>query len=135
MLKQWYINAGTYDVAGEFYFREMTAKRKSLRWWPNPLPRVWSKFLSILAGYGEKPFRVITSAAVVVLGLAGIYSVSELTVPSSLYYSAVSFVALGYGSWVTTPAAWVRALGAMEAFIGVFMMALFLVTFTRKMTR
>ncbi|MBE9502531.1 MAG: pentapeptide repeat-containing protein, partial [Chloroflexi bacterium] len=39
ILKQWHTQAGIYDIAGEFYFREMTVKRKALRWWPNPLPR------------------------------------------------------------------------------------------------
>ncbi|KPK21624.1 MAG: hypothetical protein AMJ76_02205, partial [Dehalococcoidia bacterium SM23_28_1] len=54
----------------------------------------------------------------------------------SLYYSAVSFPALGYGHWAPEPQGWAgRFLGAGESFIGVFMMALFLVTFTRKMTR
>ena len=53
----------------------------------------------------------------------------------SLYFSAVSFTALGYGSWVNITSDAIRGLGAAESFLGVFMMALFLVTFTRKMTR
>ncbi|GAG06239.1 unnamed protein product, partial [marine sediment metagenome] len=39
-LKQWYTNAGHYDIAGEFIFREMEAKRKSLRWL-QPQERRW----------------------------------------------------------------------------------------------
>ena len=35
-LKQWYTNAGVYDIAGEFFFREMEAKRKSVKGRPNP---------------------------------------------------------------------------------------------------
>ncbi|GAI48632.1 unnamed protein product, partial [marine sediment metagenome] len=57
-LKIWYHNAGMYDIAGEFFFREMTVKRKALKPWPNPLPRAWSKFLSLICGYGERPLRV-----------------------------------------------------------------------------
>ena len=135
MLKQWYTEAGMYDTAGRFYYREMEAKRKARSWRREPILKLWSWVLRILCGYGEKPELVIASAAVIILSMAGIYSISELTFPSSLYYSAVSFVALGYGGWINTPAAWVRAFGAIEVFIGVFMMALFLVTFTRKMTR
>jgi hypothetical protein len=134
-LKQWHTESGIYDIAGEFYFREMTVGRKALKWWPNPLPRALSKFLSILCGYGEKPFRVVVSAAVVVFGMAAIYSISALSFPSALYYSAASFTALGYGLWVSVPEGWVKALGAIEAIVGVFMMALFLITFVRKMTR
>lgn len=135
ILKQWHTQAGMYDIAGEFYFREMTVRRKTTNWRPNPLPRAWSKFLAVLCGYGEKPLRVVASAAVVVFGLAGIYSVSALTFPSSLYHSVVSFTALGYGLGVSNVDGWVKALGAAEAFMGVFMMALFLITFVRKMTR
>jgi hypothetical protein len=134
-LKRCHNEQGLYNLAGEFYFREMTVKRKALQWWPNPLPRAWSKFIAVLCGYGERPLRVVASAAVVVFGLAGIYSASALTFPSSLYHSVVSFTALGYGLGVSNVDGWVKAVGAAEAFIGVFMMALFLITFVRKMTR
>jgi hypothetical protein len=74
-----------------------------------------------------------------VFGLALVYlaigALTPNTFLNSLYYSAVSFTALGYGSWVPEPTGWVKGLGAFEAFLGVFMMALFLITFTRKMTR
>ena len=139
-LKQWYTTAGIYDEAGRFFFREMTAKRKMLKWWPKPWNTAFSKLLSILCGYGERPFRVVASATVVVLGLALIYfiigSVWEWwAFWKSLYFSAVSFTALGYGSWLQMTNDWIRAIGAFESFVGVFMMALFLITFIRKMTR
>jgi len=145
-LKQWHTNAGIYDTAGEFFFREMTVKRKAMKWWRNPFPRAWSKFISLICGYGERPLRVIVWAASVVLGLALIYFFLHGVAPynftlqafsSSLYYSAVSFTALGYGPWFnsTSVSGWVQGLGAAEAFIGVFSMALFLITFIRKMTR
>ena len=195
-LKQWYTNAGMYDIAGELYFREMTAKRKNLRWGnipknlyetvallqleqalekstndtldnidvtssylfeiPNkfrfvlfpkkPFSWAWSKLLSLLCGYGERPLRVVVSGIFVIFGLSVLYfilrgvSPFDLTIQaflSSLYYSAVSFTALGYGPWFNTGSvrSWVQGVGAAEAIIGVFMMALFLVTFIRKMTR
>jgi uncharacterized protein YjeT (DUF2065 family) len=139
-LKIWYTEHGMYDIAGEFFFREMTAKRKALKWWPNPFPRGWSKFLSLICGYGERPLRVIGWAASVVLGLAFIYfiigSVWEWwAFWKSLYFSAVSFTALGYGSWLQATNDWIRGIGAFESFVGVFTIALFLITFVRKMTR
>ena len=135
-LKLWYTNVGMYDMAGEFFFREMTVKRKALKWWPNPLNRAISKLISMLCGYGERPSNVVISALVVVLGLATVYVYGGLDLPYSMYFSAVSFTALGYGSWAHTPPSnWVQGLGAFESFLGVFMMALFLITFTRKMTR
>jgi len=139
-LKTWYTEHGLYNIAGEFFFREMTAKRKGLKWWPNPIPRVWSKFLSLIFGYGERPLRVIGWAASVVLGLALIYFIIRSIWEwwafwNSLYFSAVSFTALGYGSWLEITDDWIKGIGAFESFIGVFTMALFLVTFIRKMTR
>ena len=127
-----------YDTAGRFFYREMEIKRKAQSW-KRPHVKLWSWLIKLLCGYGEKPERVTISAAVVVLGSALIYfaigTLTPNTFLNSLYYSAVSFTALGYGSWAPQPTGWVKGLGALEAFIGVFMMALFLITFTRKMTR
>lgn len=135
-LKQWYTEHGMYDIAGQFFFREMTIKRKLLKWWPNPLNRALSKLVSILCGYGEKPSRVVISATLVVFGFAVAYLFGGLNLPYSIYFSAVSFTALGYGSWAyEPPVTWVQGVGAAESFIGVFMIALFLITFVRKMTR
>ena len=138
-LKQWYTNAGIYDVAGKFFYREMEARRKAQSW-KKPHLKLWNWGIRLLCGYGEKPERVIIWAASVVVGLALIYfligSVWEWSAFwNSLYFSAVSFTALGYGSWLYTTNNWIRGIGAFESFIGVFSIALFLVTFTRKMTR
>jgi len=135
ILKQWYTQAGIQNVAGEFSFRENEARRKSLKWWPNPLPRVWSKFLSLLFGYGERPLRLSVWAVAIILGLAGIYTASELTFLDSLYYSVSSFTALGYGAWVPHVEGHVKVIGAFEAFIGILIIVLFSVTFTKKLAR
>lgn len=146
-LKKWYASEGMYSIADQFLFREMTVNRKAAEWWPRPVRwrkrGWWAHFLGrpqleayrCLCGYGVKPWRVVASAAVVVIGMAGAYSASALTFWDSLYYSAVSFTALGYGTWAASPQGWAKWLGAAEAFIGVFLIALFLITFVRKMTR
>ncbi len=139
-LKTWYTQHGLDEVAAKFYYREMEAKRKSQYWKTEPLSKLWSWITRLLCGYGEKPERVGISAAVIIFGLAvayyfgGLFN-SSISFLGSLYYSTVSFVALGYGSWVSEPIGWTKYMGAAEAAMGVFMMALFLVTFTRKMTR
>lgn len=139
-LKAWYTQHGMYDIAGEFFFREMTARRRQMAWWPNPIHRTWSKFISLICGYGEKPLRVVGWAVSVVLGSAFIYFAIDSArewrfFGDYLYFSAVSFTALGYGSWLQVTNNWIKGIGAFESFIGVFSIALFLVTFTRKMTR
>jgi len=163
-LKMWYTNVGIYDIAGEFFFREMTAKRKNF--WrqgsqkkpfrelfhpfkPKELSRAifprkpfhwaWSKLLSVLCGYGERPLRVVVLTAAIIFGLAAAYyfwgSFTSSSFWDTLYYSAASFTALGYGNWASQPTGWAKGRGAAEAIIGVFMIALFLITFTRKWTR
>jgi uncharacterized protein YjbI with pentapeptide repeats len=139
-LKIWHTEQGMYDAAGEFFFREMTAKRKALEWQPNPFPRVWSKFVSLICGYGERPLRALIWAASVILGLAIIYFLIGATwdleaFGDKLYFSFLSFTTLGYGSWLEIGNAWIKGIGVFESFIGIFTIALFLITFVRKMTR
>jgi len=156
-LKQWYTDAGYYDTAGEFFYREMEAKRKRLGWlhpkakrwlgwWPLRGEKVRLNIYRWLYGYGERPWRVVAWGMLVLFGLALLYfflrgvapyDLSEDAFLNSLYYSAVSFTALGYGPWFgdTSVHSWVKGVGAAEAIIGVFMIASFLVTFIRKMTR
>jgi len=158
-LKQWYTNAGMYDVAAEFYYREMEAKRKCAQ---GEIREHFKKskgckFLHFLfkendfgnwvrlciyrltCGYGERPWQVFLIAATIIFGLAGLYtwlgSFVSKTFLGCLYYSAASFTALGYGNWAPQPSGWAKGMGAAEAVVGVLMIALFLVTFTRKMIR
>jgi len=139
-LKQWYTNAGKYDVAGEFLFGEMEAKRRGLRWGAQLQHRLWLSIYAFISGHGERPLRVIRWGAIWVLGSAAIYYLigdtwSLSAVWNSLYFSMVSFTALGYGSWVHTTNEWMKGIGVLESFMGVFTLALFLVTFTRKIRR
>ncbi|MBA7506595.1 hypothetical protein ES706_05287 [subsurface metagenome] len=138
-LKMWHTNAGMYDTAALFYYREMEAKRKALSWKKEPHLKLWGWIMRLLCGYGEKPYRVVASAATIIFGLAAAYhlwgSFNTSSSLDTLYYSAVSFTALGYGRWAPQPEGWAKGMGAAEAIIGVFMMALFLITFVRKMTR
>jgi hypothetical protein len=94
-----------------------------------------------LSGYGEKPLKVVRGVFVLVLGMAIVYwrlggSIPD-SFPLSLYYSAVSSIALGYGSWFKEVQfhRWAAAFGVVQAFVGVFMMALFLATIIKKVTR
>ena len=139
-LKQWHTEKGMYDLASEFYFREMTAARKTLTWRPHLFPRLWSEFVAFTCGYGERPLRVVIWAASVILGLAIIYFLIGATweleaFGDKLYFSFLSFTTLGYGPWLEVTNSWVKGIGAFESFIGIFTIALFLVTFVRKMTR
>lgn len=159
-----YDELGMHDHAREFFFREMTARRRSQWWGPGGSHSLWeglrslqlkgllralwphhpfawatSLLVDLVSGYGERPFRVIIWIAAVVGGMAALYhytaSLTPATWSNSLYFSAASFTALGYGIWPGEATPLARGLGAAESFLGLFLMALFLVTFVRRMTR
>ena len=140
-LKQWYTDAGIYDTAAKFYYREKEANRKSLKLcskknWNN---RLAAEFMRAFFGYGEKWWNILLWMIAVIFGFAAAYyfrgSFSSSSFLDTLYYSAASFTALGYGNWAPEPTGWAKYVGAIEAFMGVSMMALLLVTFVRKWTR
>ena len=55
------------------------------------------------------------------------------TFGTSLYFSVVTFTTLGYGD--IGPVGWARPFAALEAFGGVVMNTLFMLTFVKKMSR
>lgn len=136
-LKAWHTNNGISDIAAKFYYREKEAERKSYKL----LSENWHHRLALQAsylafGHGERWRRIpLWMAFFLTLFAAAYYFWGRLEPLDSLYFSAVSFTALGYGNWAPEPIGWVKVLGAFEAFVGVFMMALLLVTFVRKWTR
>ena len=52
---------------------------------------------------------------------------------NSLYFSAITFATVGYGDW--HPLRWARLAAAIEGISGVFIMAVFTVSFARKILR
>lgn len=140
-LKLWYTNAGISDTTAKFYYREKEANRKGLKWCSKSSfrHRLALEASYLVFGHGEDWKRVLYWMAGFILLFALVYfrlgTLTPNTFLNSLYYSAVSFTALGYGSWAPQPSSWVKGLGAFEAFVGVFTMALLLVTFVRKWTR
>lgn len=139
-LKLWYSAAGMYDIAAKFYYREKESNRKSLKLWSKHWnDRLAAEFMRALFGYGERWWNVLFWVVAVIFGLAAAYffwgSFSSSSFWDTLYYSATSFTALGYGKWAPQPTGWAKGMGVAEAFIGVFIMALILVTFVRKWMR
>jgi hypothetical protein len=150
-IRKCYEAAGTSDVAGYFFYNEMVTRRKQMP--PRSFERFWSWLIDLLCGYGEIPYRIIGSSIAYVLINALVFSAlglshnnqvytfeRELGLAENLeflgyavYFSVVTFTTLGYGDFA--PLGWARAFAAIEAFVGVFMIALFVVSFVKKMTR
>jgi uncharacterized protein YjbI with pentapeptide repeats len=105
----------------------------------------WHVALEALCGYGERVGRVLIAAAILMVGMALVYlRLGQLTEPDgstvtsfwhALYFSACSFSSIGYAAFAPNAHGLAKWLGVAESFSGNFLLALFLVTFTRKLTR
>jgi len=142
---------GLFELAGHFFQKEMTVRRKQLPKWS--FKRCISKLVDIFCGYGERPLRVILFSISLITVFATLYFFSGLSFSGeslafnpdisawenikvffgSLYFSVVTFTTLGYGD--VAPVGIARAFAALEAFLGSFTLALFVVVFVKKMTR
>ena len=109
---------------------------------------IYRRFLDCLFGYGERPYRVILALLFQMILFTSIYFESSgidlslagigeflSRVLNAFYFSAVSTTALGYGAWIGQEAGLKVYFGALQSFLGVFLNALFLVTFTRRWIR
>jgi hypothetical protein len=111
-----------------------------------PLVRwLWHVALEVLCGHGERVGRVLVAAVLVILSMAGLYlRLGQLTETNgavvtsfwhALYFSACSFSSIGYAAFAPSAVGLTKWLGVAESLCGNFLLALFLVTFTRKLTR
>ncbi|MBU7028632.1 MAG: pentapeptide repeat-containing protein [Theionarchaea archaeon] len=159
-LKNYFRNEGIYEKSGHYYYREKVVEKKIYRQ-KNKGKYFGSLLLDLLCGYGEKPGRIIYSALTVIIISAILYYgvgieayviegssfqvvkisySSQFTVHENLenlvtcsYFSVVTFTTLGYGDFHPVGAS--RTIAMVEAFMGVFMLALFVLTMGRKMMR
>ena len=142
---------GLFEQAGTFFHHEMTMRR--FRMPALSINRLISKLVDIFCGYGEKPINVILFSLLLIFVCAMIYffmgimgSNGEIIFQSThswmsnltsflycIYFSVVTFTTLGYGD--ISPIGWTRMTASTEAFMGSFILALFVVVFVKKMTR
>jgi len=150
-LRRTYDASGYFQDAGRFFYREMVMRRKLLPRWS--MARAWSKLVDLASGYGESPPRVILFSSLVVFGAAFFYFLLGVQTSDGflianpqagiaenvnryltcLYFSVVTFCTIGYGD--VLPQGYARAVAVSEGFIGAFSMALFILVFSKKMTR
>lgn len=141
-LKQYFISTGRYSDASWASFKEKTMERILLRK-NGHFEYIPSLVMSLLCGYGEKPYRIVLTALLTILAFAFIYygldSVQYLPAPGHsmkwgdyIYYSTITFTTVGYGDIVPKPNTVFRLIAASEAFMGVFVTGLFVFTLARK---
>ena len=142
---------GLFETAGKFFQKEMKMRRKQMPLFSSK--RFISKLVDFSCGYGERPLRIIILSAMVILLFTSIFfmtglddsgemiqfsvnasinqNISELL--NALYFSVVTFTTLGYGDIL--PIGISKLFAGIEALLGGFILALFVVVFVKKMTR
>ena len=133
-------------------YEKLTGIGKIGRWF------LWFRLLPefvlgrLLFGYGERPIRVLGAGAVVIL-LCGLFYCSDaasfvfqygleisrqpdhLTLMEGLYYSIVTFTTLGFGDIYPAADILTRAVTMLESLAGACLMALFVVTLSKRFSR
>ncbi len=145
-LKQYFIANGRYDDSSWAHFKERQLERRQL-FKGKKLLYLPSLIMALLCGYGEKPYRVIVSSAALVFIYSIIYSVLDILKASSehasvngfniwdyIYFSIVTFTTVGFGDLSPKMVPLFQMLVSSEAFVGAFMMGLFVFTLARKYT-
>ncbi|WP_341206060.1 ion channel [uncultured Psychrosphaera sp.] len=142
---------GIHVLAGHFAHKELIMRRKQHPQYSQK--RVVSKAVDLFCGYGEKPINVILFSLILILFCAVLYFILGIKSDtgiiqlsfnnsfvenlynffSSIYFSVVTFTTLGYGD--INPVGYSRLVATIEAFIGSFALALFVVVFVQKTTR
>lgn len=142
---------GLFETAGGFFQREMVMRRKQLPQFS--FTRFISKLVDLFCGYGELPIRVVMFSWATIFSFSLIYFLTGVNyqqemiainfqsdlasnlenLVTCLYFSVITFTTLGYGD--ITPTGITRVFAALEALMGSFTLALFVVVFVKKMTR
>lgn len=142
---------GIYTLAGHYARKELTMRRMQYDKWSQK--RLVSKAVDLFCGYGESPINVILFSLMLIFFCAILYflfgvqseqGVIQLSFDksfgenvmsffSAIYFSVVTFTTLGYGD--IHPVGISRLVATVEAFIGSFALALYVVVFVQKTTR
>ncbi|NQT95015.1 MAG: pentapeptide repeat-containing protein [Candidatus Omnitrophica bacterium] len=142
-LKQYFMVLGRYDDASWASFKEKQLERKDL-FHRRRIAYIPSLLMAFLCGYGEKPYRVIASSVTIIFLYSFVYTaLNILKVPLDygsstlrfwdyIYFSIVTFTTLGFGDLTPKLAPLFQMLTGSEAFVGAFMMGLFVFTLARK---
>jgi len=142
LLKNNFHSIGRYEDESWAFKKEKDMERKNNCHFKTLHKWLYSCFLNGIFGYGEQPGKVIVSAILVILLFASFFMISGISnvgiefntsnnFLDCLYFSTVTFTTLGYGDFRPLEG-WGRILAGSEAFVGAFMMALFVYTFARR---
>jgi len=132
-------------------FKRMERKSEKLSV-TNPFKLVKKLFnfliLDVGSGYGTRPFNIALTTVIIILLFGVFYNFfnDQIIIDTQrsspiknllfcIYFSFLSFVTLGAENLYPDYAGWLKYVVAVQAFLGFFLMTLFVVTFTRKVIR
>ena len=81
-IKNNFKNQGLTSEGGDFFYREMTVKRKMMPLWS--FQRLWSKLIDFACGYGEKPYKIISFSLIFMFIHAIIYALLGISYQDSI---------------------------------------------------
>lgn len=159
-IKQAAREAGHYQLAGESFYNERCAhlwrKLRGVGYERLSGPRKVLRLLGgvkllpelifgrMLFGYGEKPQRVLIAGLVIILSAALFYCspqaqlvyrgspAQDVSYFDAVYFSVVTFTAVGYGDMYPADHVLTRAIAITEASVGLCLIALFIVGLSKK---
>jgi uncharacterized protein YjbI with pentapeptide repeats len=141
---------GDNRAVAEFFFYEMIARRGSHRrefTQSDGLARLrhagrylGNVVMGLSCGYGERPLWTVLSSVGIIVAFTLVYAAANIplsigqSILSYLTFSVQSFVSLVLGG-PTVENTFISFIGAVEGFLGGFMIALFVFTLTRSIAR
>lgn len=148
-------DVGDSVAAAEFFVNELRFRRAQHRALFGEAERsrrrlraasdyVWNRSFDLLAGYGERPRRVLAASCLVVVAFTGVFfgleqllgfgSDTYSGVPGAALLSLESFTSLVLGG-TSVESRPVRFVANLQGFVGAFLIALLVFTLTRSLHR
>src|SRR5205823_2692826 len=139
-----YEHCGLFAEARNLAYRQMRCKLAHAREMKlKPWQRIELFLYWAAAGFGYRPWRVISTAICIVLvygfiywtinGVTGRASAGPIDLWHAIYFSGITFATVGYGDFIPAPHA--RMLALTEGFIGVFTMGLFVAVLANRLSK
>ncbi|WP_282145782.1 potassium channel family protein [Alteromonas stellipolaris] len=134
-----YERAGQNQKAADLFVEENDILAKE----STPIFRFLMGLFKLIAKYGESPLRVFATAMVTTAFCVSVYyfcgisdgeEVIKNDFVTSLYFSIVTFTTLGYGDY-SPPQGFVMFVATFQAFCGLLLTSLFMVTLVRRFSR
>jgi hypothetical protein len=144
-----YEACGLFNEARDLGYHQIRLKMsrgRELNLSPGYRAMLWLEWA--VAGFGYRPERVVAFNFILILLYAAIYLLAggvRSTLPqfpaeslgsrwlNSVYFSGVTFLTVGYGDFVPSPH--IRLIALSEAFIGFFMMGLFVAVLANRLSK